>query len=84
MPFNRPKAKIHFKSDSNHLLIDFFNPIPAVRFNRRDASIQIRTQISNSNYIENWLNLIANGRKRPAFVIFVVIFNIICRFRLNT
>ena len=34
--FNRPKAKIRFKSDSNRLLINFFDPIPAVRFNRRD------------------------------------------------
>ena len=62
MPLNQPKAKICFKSDSNRLLINFFDPIPAVRFNRSDNSIQIQTQILNLNwnYIKNWLNLIKN------------------------
>ena len=32
MRFNRPKAKIHFKSDLNRLFIDFCDPIPAVQF----------------------------------------------------
>ena len=41
--FNRPKAKIFFKSDSNRLLIYFFDLIPAVRFHRCDDSIRIRT-----------------------------------------
>ena len=43
MRSNRSQAKDRFKSDSNHLLINFFDPIPAVRFNYRDDSIQIRT-----------------------------------------
>ena len=43
MRFYRPKAKIRFKSDLNRLLIDLFDPIPAIRFNRRDDLIQIRT-----------------------------------------
>ena len=72
MRFNRPQAKIHFKSDSNRVLIDFFDLISTVRFNRRDDTIRIRTQISNpiSNYIENWSNLVENGQKRPDFNIF--------------
>ena len=45
MRFNWPKAKIHFKSDSNCLLINFFDLIPAVQSTRRDDSIQIRTKI---------------------------------------
>ena len=63
MRFNRPQAKIHFKLDSNRVLIDFFDPISAVRFNRRDDTIRIRTQISNPNlnYIKNWLKFIENG-----------------------
>ena len=64
MRFNQPQAKIQLKSNLNRLLIDFFDPISAVEFNRCNDSIRIRTQISNSNYIENWSNLIENGRKR--------------------
>ena len=43
MRFNGPKAEIRLKSDLNCLLINFFDPIPAVGFNRRNDSIQIRT-----------------------------------------
>ena len=43
MRFNRPQANIRFKSALNRLLIDFFDPIPAVRFNHRDDLIQIQT-----------------------------------------
>ena len=81
MQFIDLKPKFIFKSDSNHLLINFSDPIQAVRFNRRDDSIRIRTQIlnPNSNYIENWSNIIQNGRKQPDYVIF----NIIHRFQYN-
>ena len=75
MRLNGPKAKICFKLDSNRLLIAFFDPIPAVRFNRRNNSIQIRTQC---------LNLIKYGQKRPDFVVFFIIFEIICRFQYNS
>ena len=59
---NRPQAKILLKSDSNCLLINFFGPISTVRFNCRNDSIRIWTQISNpnSNYIQNWWILIKN------------------------
>ena len=65
MRLNRPQAKIHFKSDLNRLLIDFFDPIPAVRFNCHDDSIQFQTQIlnPNSNYIKDRSNLVKNGQK---------------------
>ena len=54
MQSNGPPAKFRFKSDSNCLLINFFDPISAVRFNRRDDSIRIRTinRSQNSIYIE--------------------------------
>ena len=57
MRFNRPQAKICFKSDSNRLLIDIFDPISAVRFNHRDDSIQIGTinRLQNSIYIKKEL-----------------------------
>ena len=89
MRFNRPKAKIRFKSDSNRLLIDFFDPISAVRFNRHYDTIRFGTQILNLNSnwwnsIKNWSNLFKNGQKRPDFVVFVIIFNIIHHFRLNS
>ena len=75
MQFNRPKAKICFKSDSNLLLIDFFDPISAVQLNRPNVSIRIRTQISNPNsiYIKNWSNSIENGWKQTDFIVFCVI-----------
>ena len=36
MRFNRPKAKIPLKSDSNHLLINFFDTNGLLMLNRRD------------------------------------------------
>ena len=45
MGLDQLQAKFLLKSDLNNLLIDFFNPIPAARFTRRDDWIQIRTII---------------------------------------
>ena len=69
MRSNQPQSKFHFKSDSNRLLIDFFNPISAAQFTRRDITIQIRTQnlILNYNLIKNLLNLIKNGQIQMNF-----------------
>ena len=57
---NRPQAKFCLQSDSNSLLIDFFDPISAVRFTRRDDSIWIRTRIRSKKliYIKNQLKFI--------------------------
>ena len=62
MQLDRPQAKFHLKLDLNHLLITFFDPIPAARFSRRDDSIQIRTIIRSkkSIYIKNQSKLIEN------------------------
>ena len=56
MRSNRPPAKIGSKSYSNQLLIDFFDPISAVRSIVATILIQIQIQISilNAIYIENW------------------------------
>ena len=64
MGSNRPKAKICFKSDSNRLFIDFFDPISELRSTSRDNLIQIRTiNIENSLIlIKNSSILIENGR----------------------
>ena len=43
MQSNQPQAKINFKSDSNRLLINFFDPISAIRSTRCDDLIRIRT-----------------------------------------
>ena len=51
MGLNQPKAKIRFKSDSNQLLIDFFNPKSLPDLIEIDATIRIWTQISNLNSI---------------------------------
>ena len=61
---NRPQAKICFKSDLNRLLIDFFDPISAVRSTRRDNLIRIQTiYIKNSSIlIKNSLILIKNSQ----------------------
>ena len=63
MRSNQPQVKIHFKWDSNRLVIDFFDPIPAVQSTCRGDLIQIWTiYIKNSLiYIKNWLNLAENG-----------------------
>ena len=45
MRLDRPQAKFRLKSDSNHLLIDFFDPISAAQFTRRDDLIRIQTRI---------------------------------------
>ena len=63
MRLDRPWAKIHLKLDSSHLLIHFFDPIPAARITCRDDTIRIRTEnlFQNLNLIENISNLIENG-----------------------
>ena len=65
MQLDQLRAKFHFKSYLNQILINFYDPIPAVRFTRRDDSIQIRTIYieSSSMCIENWSNLIEIGQK---------------------
>ena len=45
MRLDQPQAKFRLKSDSNCLLIDFFNPISAAQFIRHYDSILIRTII---------------------------------------
>ena len=64
MQSNRPLAKIHFKSDSNCLLIAFFDLISPVRSTHRDHLIRIQTiYIKNSSIlIKNSLILIKNCR----------------------
>ena len=58
MWFNRPQAKIHFKSDSNHLLIDFFDPISAVWSTGSDDLIWILTiYIKNKSNSINFFNI---------------------------
>ena len=78
MRSNPPQVEICFKSDLNHLLIDFFDPIPAVQSTRCDDSIRILTiYIENTSiYIKNWSNLIKNGKKRTYFHVLVVVFDI--------
>ena len=51
MRLDQPQAKFRLKSDSNCLLIGFFNLIPAAQFTRRDDSIQIRTIIKSKSSI---------------------------------
>ena len=77
MRSNRPQVKIHFKVNSNCLLIDFFDPIQAIQFTRRDDSIRFRTiYIKNSLiHIKNRSNLIKNGLKRTYFIILAVVFD---------
>ena len=56
MRLDWPQAKFCLKSDSNSLLIDFFDPIPAVQFTRRDDWIQIRTIIRSKSLILDRFN----------------------------
>ena len=63
MRSNRPQAKFCLKSDSNHLLSDFFDPISAAQFTRRDDLIRIQTRIRLKSSIlyrfnQKWLILI--------------------------
>ena len=60
MQSNRPQVKFHLKSDLNLLLIDFLDPITAIRFTRRYHSIQIRARNISKKliYIENQSKLI--------------------------
>ena len=53
---NRPQAKFCFKLDSNHLLIDFFDPKSSLDLIEIVATIQIRTRIWSKKlvYIKNW------------------------------
>ena len=56
MRFNQPKAKIHFKWDSNGLLIDFFDP---------NLSLDFETIPADGKKIEKFnlrSILIENGR----------------------
>ena len=75
MGSDRPQAKFRFKSDSNCLLIDFFDPISAVWFTRRDNLIQIRTV----NRLQN-LIYIKKNRNRSNWIKF---FNINWLFDIN-
>ena len=52
MQSNPPQAKFCLISDSNRLLINFFDPISGVQFTRRDDSIQIRTRIRSKKSIK--------------------------------
>ena len=45
MRLDHPQAKFCLKSDSNSLLIDFFDLIPTVLFSCRNDWIRIRTMI---------------------------------------
>ena len=53
MRSNRPQAKYCFKSDSNRLFVNFFDPISAVQFNSCDDLIQIGTINIKQNSIYN-------------------------------
>ena len=66
---DRPLAKFCLKSDLHHLLINFFDMIPAAWLICRDNLIWIQTQnlIWNLNLINNRSNLIKNGHKRLHF-----------------
>ena len=57
MQSNRPQAKFRLKSDSNHILIVFFDPISVAQYTRRNDSIQIPTIIilKKSIYIDKEL-----------------------------
>ena len=65
MQCNRLLVEIGFKSDLNRLLIDFYDPIPAVQSTCHNDLIRIQIQILDPNwiYIGNWLNLIEIGQK---------------------
>ena len=85
MRFNQLKAKICFKADSNSLLSTFsirFQPSNLMNSNS-DTDFESKLYQKFVQFNRNWSNLIENGRKRPDFVIFVINFDKICRFRFN-
>ena len=51
MRSNRLLVLDRLKSDWNRLLIDFYDPISAIRFSRLDDSIRIPISISILNWI---------------------------------
>ena len=57
------------QSDSNRLLIHFFDPIPVVRSTRHDDSIRIRTIYIKTSliYIKIWSTVIKNYQKTNVF-----------------
>ena len=63
MQLNRTQAKICFKSDSNRLLINFFDPKLSPDLIKIIVTIRIWTRICSkkSIYIQNSSNLIKNG-----------------------
>ena len=65
MRLDQPPAKIRCESDSNRLLINFFDPISAVRSIVATISIQNPDHYmeSSSILIKKWSNLIKIGRK---------------------
>ena len=86
MQLDRPLAEFRLKSDSNCLLINFFDPIPVVGFTRQDNLIWIWTQnlIWNLNLIKNKSNFMENGWTQLDFWLnstFLIQFN---HFRLNS
>ena len=72
MRFNRVKSTNRLKSDSNRLLIDFFDPNLAVK--SIVATILIQNLDPNlnltSNLIENWSNLVEHEANLPILDIF--------------
>ena len=60
MRLDQPPAKIRSKSDSNRLLINFFDPISAIRSIVGTITIQNPDHYikSNSILIKKWSNLI--------------------------
>ena len=62
MRLNPPWAKFCLKLDSNRLLINFYDPIIAAGYTRRNDSIQIwkRIRSKKSIYINNQSKLIEN------------------------
>ena len=62
MRLNQPKAKIPLKSDSNRILIEFFDPISAVRFNRRDE-FDLNSDTDFESKFELYRKLVEFNRK---------------------
>ena len=78
MRWDRLPAKIRSKSDSNWLLIDFYDLNLAVR------SIVATISIWNPDYLDPLKSKFnQNWSKITGFCRFTVVFDIICRFRLK-
>ena len=83
MRLNRPPVKIHFKSKSNRVFIDFYNPNLEADFTRCDDTIRIRTIYidSSSIYIKNWSNLFVIWL---IYIEIVIFFDIYHRFQYKS